>query len=153
MSWGAYFFGFAQSYDMQDKILLDNQSSVTVFSNKELVENIRDTNDTLTLHTNGGVLTTNQKCDIPQWGEALFAPDGLTNIFSYAEMAERYKITTDSEVENAFIVHLPDKKVKFEKNENNLYVFIPKKEKNVQLLSSVEENKGFYTSSQFERAN
>jgi hypothetical protein len=62
-------FGFAQSYDMKDWILLDNQSSVTVFSNKELVENIRDTNDTLTLHTNGGVLTTSQKCAIPQWGE------------------------------------------------------------------------------------
>jgi hypothetical protein len=113
-------FDFAQTYDMQDWILLDNQSSVTVFSNKELVENIRDTNVTLTLHTNGGVLTTSQKCDIPQWGKAWFASDGLTNIFSYAEMAERYKITTDSEVENAFIVHLPDKKVKFEKNENNL---------------------------------
>jgi hypothetical protein len=56
-------------------------------------------------------------------------PDGLTNIFSYAEMAERYKITTDSEGENAFIVHLPDKKVKFEKNENNLYVYTPKKVK------------------------
>jgi hypothetical protein len=34
----------------------------------------------------------------------------------------------------------------------NLYIYIPKKEKNVQLLSSVEENKGFYTSNQFERA-
>jgi hypothetical protein len=34
----------------------------------------------------------------------------------------------------------------------NLYVYIPKKEKNVQLLSSVEENKGFCTSNQFERA-
>jgi hypothetical protein len=116
------------------------------------VDNIRDTNDTLTLYTNGGILTTSQKCDIPQWGEVWFEPDEFTNIFSYAEMAERYKITTDSEVENAFIVHISDKKVKFEKNENNLYIYILKKEKNVQLLSSVEENKGFYTSNQFERA-
>jgi hypothetical protein len=33
-------------------------------------------------------------------GEAWVVPDGLTNIFSYAEMAERCKITTDSKVEN-----------------------------------------------------
>jgi hypothetical protein len=66
--WAGAYIGFAQSCAMQDWILLDNQSSVTVFSNKELVENIRDSNDTLTLYTNGVVLTTRQKCDIPQWG-------------------------------------------------------------------------------------
>jgi hypothetical protein len=66
--WSGAYIGFAQSYAMQDWILLDNQSSVTVFSNKELVENIRDSNDTLTLYTNGVVLITRQKCDIPQWG-------------------------------------------------------------------------------------
>jgi hypothetical protein len=61
-------------------------------------------------------------------GEAWFVHDGLTTIFSYAEMAERYKITTDSEVENAFIVHLPDKKVKFEKNEKSIHLY-PKERK------------------------
>ena len=106
---------------MQDWILLDNQSSVTVFSNKELVENIWETDDTLTLYTNGGVLTTNQKCDIPQWGEAWFAPDGLTNIFSFAEMAARYRVTSDSAAENAFFVHLPDKKVKKWKQSLRIY--------------------------------
>jgi hypothetical protein len=53
-------FGFAQSYAMKDWIFLDNQSSATVFSNKELVESIRDTKDTLTLYINGEVLTTGQ---------------------------------------------------------------------------------------------
>ena len=76
---------------------------MTVFSNKELVENIRETDDSLTLYIDGGVLTTNQKCDIPQWGEAWFAPDRLTNIFSFAEMAARYRVTSDSAVENAFL--------------------------------------------------
>ena len=155
-------YGFVQSDMMQNCILLDNQSSVTVFSNKELVENIHATDDTLKLYTNGGTLTTNLKCNIPEWGEAWFAPNGITNIFSYAEMAKRYRITSDSSVEKAFTVHLPQKKVKFEEIENGLYVFIPnkfkipekmpEKFKNVQFLSSVKENKKFVTLNQFERA-
>jgi hypothetical protein len=145
-------YGFAQADVMQKWILLDNQSSVTVFSNKDLVKNIRATTDTLNLYTNGGILSTNLKCDIPQWGEAWFAPDGITNIFSYAEMAKRYRITSDSAADKAFIVHLPDKEVRFEEFENGLYVFIPKKYKNMQFMSSVEENKKFYTPNQFERA-
>ena len=145
-------YGFAQVDTMQKWILLDNQSSVTVFSNKDLVTNIRTTQDTLNLHTNGGVLTTNLKCDIPHWGEAWFAPNGITNIFSYSEMAKKYKITSDSSIDTAFTVHLPERKVRFEELDNGLYVFIPKQYRNVQFLSSIEENKGFFTKNQFERA-
>ena len=145
-------YGFAQVDTMQKWILLDNQSSVTVFSNKDLVTNIRTTQDTLNLHTNGGVLTTNLKCDIPHWGEAWFAPNGITNIFSHSEMAKKYKITSDSSIDTAFTVHLPDRKVRFEELDNGLNVFIPKQYRNVQFLSSIEENKGFFTKNQFERA-
>jgi hypothetical protein len=160
---GAYvLYGFVQSNMMQNCVLLDNQSSVIVFSNKELVENIHATDDTLKLYTNGGTLTTNLKCNIPEWGEAWFAPNSITNIFSYAEMTKRYKITSDLSVKKAFTIHLPQKKVKFEGIKNGLYVFIPKKFKipetmpekfkNVQCLSGVKENKKFVTLNQFERA-
>ena len=106
----------------------------------------------MNLHTNGGVLTTNLKCDIPHWGEAWFAPNGITNIFSYSEMAKKYKITSDSSIDKAFTVHLPDRKVRFEELNNGLYVFIPKQYRNVQFLSSIEEYKNFFTKNQFERA-
>jgi hypothetical protein len=61
---------------------------MTVFLNKEVVENIRETNDTLKLYTNGGTHSTNLKCNIPEWREARFAPSGITGIFSYAEGIE-----------------------------------------------------------------
>ena len=99
------------------------------------------------LATNGGSMVTNMKADLPQWGEVWFNENVITNIFSYAEMADRYRITYHSEKEDAFIVHLLDKKpVRFERIGMNLYVFKPPssttvKAKNAQMLNTVEENK------------
>ncbi|KAI2512474.1 Reverse transcriptase (RNA-dependent DNA polymerase) [Fragilaria crotonensis] len=77
----------------------------------------------------------------------------ITNIISYAEMADRYRITYDSGKEDAFVVHLSDDKtVRFTRHGNNLYVFKPPIKKQVQLLNTVEENKTFFTQRQFERA-
>ena len=70
-------------------------------------------------------------------------------------MADKYRITYDSKKEDAFVVHLPDKDVRFERMDFNLYVYKPQiemKTNDVQLLSTVEENKSFYTLRQFERA-
>ena len=66
------------------------------------------------LATTGGSMVTNMKADLPQRVEVLFNDKAITNIFSYAEMADRYRITYyDSEKEDAFLVHFPDKPVLF----------------------------------------
>ena len=145
-----------QAEDMRDWILLDNQSSVTIFCNRDLVHNVRESKTgNLHLYTNGGLLETKHKADLPQWGEVWFNENAITNIFSYAEMADKYQITYDSTADDAFIVHLPDKAVRFERLGNNLYVYKPPKSKStqsLQLLNTVEENKSFYTQRQFDRA-
>ncbi|KAI2501792.1 Reverse transcriptase (RNA-dependent DNA polymerase) [Fragilaria crotonensis] len=142
-----------EAHEMRNWILLDNQSSVSVFCNKDLVQNIRESNDgNMHLSTNGGVLVTNKKADLPQWGEVWFNESAITNIISYAEMADRYRITYDSGKEDAFVVHLSDDKtVRFARRGNNLYVFKPPI-KGVQLLNTIEENKTFYTQRQFDKA-
>jgi hypothetical protein len=111
--------------------------------------------ESLDLVTNAGVLRTTQKASIPGWGKAWYNPHAITNIFSYAEMAQKHRITYDSATEDAFIVHLPDKKVKFNKTDQWLYIFKPKITKNnnqMQFLNTVDENKHFFTRQQFARA-
>ena len=100
-------------------------------------------------------MVNNMKADLPQWVEVWFNDKAITNIFSYAKMADRYMITYESEKEDAFIVHLPDKPVWFERIGINLYVFKPHtavKAENALMLKIVEENKTFYTERQVERA-
>jgi hypothetical protein len=53
------------------------------------------------------------KANVPGWGEVWFDPTAMTNIFSYAQMVDRHPVTYDSTKEDAFIVHLPHKQVKF----------------------------------------
>jgi hypothetical protein len=97
------------------------------------------------------------KCDIPEWGEAWFGPNPITNIFSYAEMAKKHCITTDSAKDNDVIVHLPDKRIRFEPTANGLYICIPKFEKKnhkvqIQMLSNVDENEMLFTTESAKRA-
>jgi hypothetical protein len=119
-----------------------------------LVSNIRESDETLELHTNGGILTTNLKCDVPQWGEAWYNPKVITNIFSYSNMKQKYTITSDSAIDNAFTVHLPGKKVIFVETANGLHIHVSsnKVDQQVQMIQSISENKRFFTTAQFEQA-
>jgi hypothetical protein len=60
-----------------------------------------------------------------QWDRALDNPDATTNIFSFAEIENKYQIRNDSDIEKAFVVHLPHKKVQLNWSRNGLYYNIP----------------------------
>jgi hypothetical protein len=111
--WAGVHFGFYQASAMRTCILLDNESSAMIFCNPDMVTNIRQTDKELTLTTNTGVLQTNMKADVPGWDEVWFNPTAMTNIFSYAQMVDRHPVTYNSTKEDAFVVHLPHKQVKF----------------------------------------
>lgn len=125
VGWAGVQFPSYIADEMRDVIILDNQSTETIFCNEKLVDNIRETDEILVLRTSAGVLETTMKANIPGWGDAWYNPSAVTNIFSFAEMARKHKITFDSKEEDAFIVHLPTKDVKFERTNEGLYVYRP----------------------------
>jgi hypothetical protein len=99
--------------DMRNWILLDSQSSVDLFCNPELVENIQESGETLLLATNAGDLMTKMKATVPEYGEVWFDQNAMTNVFSLASMEDKFRVTYDSSTESAFIVHTPRGPVRF----------------------------------------
>ena len=62
----------------------------------------------MTVHGNGGNLTTNMKTHIKNYGDVWFHPDAITNILSLKNVKSKFPVTYDSEGEGTFIVHKPD---------------------------------------------
>jgi hypothetical protein len=108
-AWSGANAQFYQSINMKSIILLDNQSTVSLFCNKNLAEKIRKVDEHLELATKGGQLRTNLKATVSGNGEVWFHPNAITNIFSFAEMEDKHHVTYNSKSEQAFIVHLEGK--------------------------------------------
>ena len=134
---------------------MDSDSTDTVFCNPDYVTDIKETKQSLKLQTNGGVMTSSKKCNIPMLGNHWFNENSITNIISLADMIEKHRVTYDSAKEKAFLVHLPEKVVKFEQMDNGLYAMDPtknhQKERTLskyQLFETVENNLNVLTARQ-----
>ena len=58
-------FQLYQAHEMRNWILLNNESTVTIFCNPDMATNIQEVDEQLDLVTNAGVLKTNTKAMIP----------------------------------------------------------------------------------------
>ena len=100
-----------------------------------------------------------------EFGTVSFQEDAIANIFGFGDLVDQYQITYDSAKEDAFLVHMKAKTVKFTWTPEGLYQFkVPntyknylKKKKETKLETSnvvqtVDENKIGYTKQQVERA-
>jgi hypothetical protein len=69
IGWTGVHCSFAQFANLQDLILLDSDSTDTIFWNPKYVTNITDTDQELEVMTNGGSMLSKQRCDIPYLGQ------------------------------------------------------------------------------------
>ena len=122
---GTFPFCFTNNTDEIDPnwLLLDSESNVDIFCNPSLVTDIvRVTNgEKLVLTSNGGTQDSDKKArfgDMTVW----FNINSIANILSLSSVAEHFRVTMDTHVDNSFLVHLSDNiKLKFSCHSNGLY--------------------------------
>ena len=138
----------------------------TLFCNPKWLHGIDTRSDTAILNTNGGNLAVNQEGTLADYGTVPFHPEGLTNILSLGTLSDRHRIAMDTAVDNAFNVHVGPKKIRFGRDNKNIYSHIPfhvngqdhaeivpqAPTSSCTFVQSVEENKLFHTPREQERA-
>jgi hypothetical protein len=149
---------------MKNCILLDSGSTLSLFSNPELVKNIRTTGRTLALATNADVKHSNKEATVPGFGMVYYDEDAIANVFGLSYLKKNHRVTYDSNKEDAFLVHMNDKIIKFECSPDGLYEYKvsedyqsnlqrdEEKEGTSNLVTTVTENKSGYTQRQFKPA-
>ena len=106
--------------DLKDLLLLDSASLMHVFCNEDVVDRAWDNDQCLTLATNGGPFETCKKGHVPECDDIWMSDKSMINIFSLALLMDKFCITFDSAVENAFEVHAPCGIVEFERGPENI---------------------------------
>ena len=79
-----------QSEIMKDLVLLDSDSTNTIFCNEAYVSDIREAKKPLEIHTNGGTMMVTKKCNIPHLGTHWFNENAITNIISLADISDKF---------------------------------------------------------------
>ena len=107
-----------------DWILLDSQSTISVFKNASMLTNIRKSGRVLRAITNGGHQDSTLVGDFPNLGEVWFNRNSIANILSLAEVRKVCRITMDTLDEPALIVHRIDGSImKFVEHPSGLYIY------------------------------
>jgi len=103
-------------------VLLDSQSTVSVFCNAKLLQNIRPCTILLVVLTNGGHQVSTQVGEVHNLGTVWYNPQSLANILLLAEVHCRYRITMDTVLEASICVHRSDRSImKFREYKSGLY--------------------------------
>mmetsp|Transcript_7064 Transcript_7064/g.10125 ORF Transcript_7064/g.10125 Transcript_7064/m.10125 type:complete len:190 (+) Transcript_7064:1625-2194(+) len=87
---------------MEDDILLYTGSTGLVFKNKNLLLNIKKANGKLRAFTNGSWQDSTEVGMVPGFFPVWYNPKSRLNIFTYADVRKKYRITSDTIQETAF---------------------------------------------------
>ena len=99
----------SEKFNLRDVLVLDSGSTIKgTFCNPDFLYNIRQAEKPMIMSTNGGKVFLNKEGDVPDYGACYIDQKQMANIFGLFHMSKEHRITMDTDIENAFIVHFKD---------------------------------------------
>ena len=86
-------------------LLLDNQSTVDMFYNKQLPTRIQKKNFHIRTHCNKGVTTTNIIVYMDVYGTVWFHTNGIVNILYMSKVMHKHRVTISGANRNELVVY------------------------------------------------
>ena len=135
-------------------LLLDSQASINIISNPAMVTNIRTHPDgrVITVNCNAGSIQVDTIADMPGYGTVWFHPNGIANCLSLALVSDKFRVTLDTGMDQAFYVHTDDGSQRFSRVTENLYVHDMNDKEMVVLVTTVDGKKLNYSNLDVRRA-
>jgi hypothetical protein len=111
---------------LNDVIILDTGSTIGgTFMNPDMVTGIKASRNPIEMTTNAGTKLLAMEGQVPNFGSIYYDPSLFGNIFGFAKLAEKCRITYDNDIKDAFLVHDNNGVVKFKRTDEGLYVYKP----------------------------
>jgi Zinc knuckle len=105
-------------------ILLDSQSSASVFNNQHMLSNVCDSDKTMCAQTNGGHQCSSKVGDFKNLGLVWFNPQSIANILALSEVRKVCRVTMDTTLDLCMVIHRTDgSQMKFSEHSSGLYYY------------------------------
>jgi hypothetical protein len=128
-------------------VLLDNQSTVHIFKDVDLLTNIREIKRPMIINGIGGQIKVNKIGHLHPFGNVYFHPKAQANILSYGRVGKKYEIEY-SHRDKLFTVHAPGYTLPFHEHESlhkcNFHNFEDYRSEDC-LISTVAENESKFS--------
>ena len=136
-------------------LLLDNQSTVDVISNRSLLRNIRKAPNPCRISCNAGVVVVDTIGDLPGYPSPVwYHPGGIANILSLHRVSQHCRVRYDSGDEQAgFTVTKADGSTRaFIPSPSGLHYCDTRTHRGATFVNTVEDKKGRYTTRGYKQA-
>ena len=140
-------------------ILLDTGSPFSCIRNKKMLVGLKKVTTPLIGYTNGGNMVYKEKGHLPGFFQVWYNEKSMLNILAWSDVRKHYRITADTDKENAISVHMRDGSIiKFHEVSSGLYMYSMNKQYNgnkkvsgYSFLTLVKENKKCFLKGKFNK--